>query len=306
MTDTITRFLPERIVEALEMDIPQQKPAETICLYNFEASNIAADSVSSYVFARTTTQIHTIVDRVVPAWVRENVDVIIMSYSGNSPEIDEVYTGAKSKGCRIHCITSGGHLKEICQRDGNVNLILIPEGMTHWDVTGYEIGALVRLYEAMGIEGIQKTVEDAIPSIKEYRDCIWESEQVKKLALQVKGRIPVIYCTGELRAVHKRWKMLINDEIGSLAFSGEYPEFNHNELVSWTDKDSDTSDFIIIVYRIDTGSELLNRILNISTDLLKQHRLKVRIIDVGGGLVERSIRGIIYADAVANYLKEAE
>jgi len=306
MTDAITRLLPEHIMEALEIDVPDQRPAETICLYNFEASNIAADTVSTYVFARTTTQVHTIVDRVVPAWVKEDVDVIIMSYSGNSPEIDEVYTGARMKGCRMHCITSGGHLKELCDRDHDVNLILIPEGMSNWDATGYEIGALVRLYEAMGISGIQKSVEDEMQSIKEYRDSIWDSEQVKRLALQIRGRIPVIYCTGELRAVHKRWKMLINDEIGSLAFSGEYPEFNHNELVSWTDRDSDTSDFIIIVFRIDTGSDLLNRILNTSTDLLREHRLKVRIIDVTGGLVERSIRGVIFADAVANYLMEAE
>jgi len=305
MTDTPTRYLPEHIIEALRTEVPPQKKAKTICLYNYEASSIAADSVSSYIFSKTPTQVHTILDRNVPAWADENVDVIIMSYSGNSSEVEEVYEGARARGCRIHCITSGGNLKRYCERDG-VNLITVPVGLSNSDATGYEIGVLVKLYEAMGIEGIQATIEEAIPKILAYRDEIWGSDQVKKLAIRVRGKIPVIYCTGELRAVHKRWKMLINDEIGRLAFSGEYPEFNHNELVSWADKDSDTSDFILVVYRIQTGSDLLDRIVDTSTSLLKEHKLKIVTIDLEGGILDRCIRGIIFADAVASVLKEAE
>lgn len=305
MTDGPTKFLPEHIIEALKTEVTEQEPATKICLYNFEASNVAADSVSSFVFTYVPVQVHTIVDRNVPAWANSSVDVIIMSYSGDSPEVEEVYAGAKEKKCRIHCVTSGGKLKEICQKYGD-NLILLPEGLSNTDATGYEIGVLVKLYEAMGIHGLQKAVEDALPRIKAYRDLIWESDEVRKLAMRVRGKIPAIYCTGELRAVHKRWKMLINDEVGRLAFSGEFPEFDHNELVGWADKKTDTSDFIIIAFRIVTESDLLNLIFDTATDLLKENGLDIRVIDIEGEIPERCIRGIIYADAVARYLKEAE
>jgi len=305
MTNTPTRFLPEHIAEALKTEIPPQEKAQTICLYNFEASNIAADSVSSYVFARTNVQVHTIVDRIVPAWADETVDVVIMSYLGNSPELDEVYEGARARGCRIHCITSGGKLREFCERDG-VNLILVPSGLNNFEATGYEIGVLIKLYEAMGIEGIQKTIEKEIPALMKYRDEIWGSDQVKKIAVQVRGKIPVIYCTGELRAVHKRWKMLINEVIMHLAFSGEYPEFDHNELVSWADKDSDSTEFVLIIFKIKTGSDLLDHIVDTSTGLLKEQKIKLVTFEIEGDILERCIRGVIFADAVANFLKEAE
>ncbi len=305
MTESPTRSLPENIIESLKTEVPRQKDATTICLYNFESSNVAADCVSSYVFARKPVQVHTIVDRKVPAWANSSVDVVIMSYSGNSPEVEEVYACAKSRGCRIHCITSGGRLKEICEASGD-DLLLVPPGLSNCNATGYEIGVLANLYEAMGIEGIKDELSRALPKVIEYRDRTWECDDVRRLAMQIRGKIPAIYCTGELRAVHKRWKMLINDEVGRLAFSGEFPEFNHNELVSWVDESSDPSDFILIVFRTKTESELLNHILFTSTDLLKEHRLKIRTIDLEGELLERCICGIVYADAVARYLKEAE
>ncbi|MBR4203118.1 MAG: hypothetical protein IKQ93_06055, partial [Candidatus Methanomethylophilaceae archaeon] len=75
MSDGPTRFLPEHIRDSLDTIIPAQRPAHNICLYNFEASNIAADVVSSYIFENSPVQVHTIVDRKVPAWVNETVDV---------------------------------------------------------------------------------------------------------------------------------------------------------------------------------------------------------------------------------------
>jgi hypothetical protein len=46
--------------------------------------------------------------------------------------------------------------------------------------------------------------------------------------------------------------------------------------------------------------------MDISTDLLREHKLMVRTITMDGELMERCICGIIYADAVVNYLKEGE
>ena len=213
ISDGPGRSLPEHIRESLGYEVSAKARATRICLFNFEASNIAADAVSSYVFSRSNVQVHTIVDRVVPAWVDKDSDVIIMSYSGNSPEIDHIYADAKGKGARIHCITSGGGLAEI---SGDDDLILIPKGLNNFDATGYEIGVLVNLYDAMGIGGIRDAMETAIPRLMEYRDEIWNSKTAWKLSVKLSGRIPVIYSVGELRAVHKRWKMLINQVIGSV------------------------------------------------------------------------------------------
>ena len=299
-----SKYLPEHIVEAMQREIPQQEKARVICLFNFEASNVAADTVSSYAFEKSEVQIHTIVDRNVPAWVKEGVDVIIMSYSGNSHEIEGVYAEAKDRKGRIHCITSGGRLRKLCEEGGD-DLHLLPEGLTNSEATGYEIGILVKLYEAMGITGITEYTEEAIPRLKEYRNSVWDSELAMDLAMSIEDRIPVIYCIGELRAVHKRWKMLINMTEGRLAFSGELPEFDHNEIVSWTE-DKDNKVFTLIMFRTETESELLNHIVRTVTELLREYDLSIKVVDIRGKLMERGIRGIILADAVINCLKGGE
>ena len=304
ISDAPTKLLPEHIQESLDIDVPKQKPASMICLFNFEASNIAADTVSSYVFSRSDVQVHTIVDRVVPAWVNETSDVIIMSYSGNSPEIDAIYEAAKLRKARIHCITSGGRLAELCKENKD-NLLLVPKGLNNFDATGYEIGTLVNLYEAMGIKGIKDAMKAIIPDIIKYRDETWNSKLAWKLSVKLSDRIPVIYCVGELRAVHKRWKMLINQVIGKLAFSGELPEFDHNEIVSWTE-DRNNREFMILMFRIRTDSVLLNKIEDTVTGLLPEYKLNIKVIDLEGELMERAIKGIILADAVVGCMMEGE
>ena len=304
MSEGPTRFLPEHIRDSLDSEIPAQRPAHNICLYNFEASNIAADVVSSYIFENHPVQVHTIVDRMVPAWVNDSVDVVIMSYTGNSPEVDEVYTVAKQRTSRIHCITSGGRLKELCEKGGD-QLLLVPQGLSNSDATGYEIGILANLYESMGIQGIREALEDSLPRIMEYRDSVWDSEYAEHIASFIGGRIPVIYCIGELRAVHKRWKMLINQVLGRLAFSGELPEFDHNEIVSWTE-DKDSRDFVILLFRTQTESELLDKIVGTVTELLPEYDLNIEIIGLEGRLMERGIKGIILADAVISRMEEVQ
>ena len=304
MSDGPTRFLPEHIRDSLDTIIPAQRPAHNICLYNFEASNIAADVVSSYIFENSPVQVHTIVDRKVPAWVNETVDVVIMSYTGDSPELEELYSVAKKRTSKIHCITSGGKLRELCEKNGG-QLLLVPQGLSNSDATGYEIGVLASLYDSMGVEGIRDAMKEALPRICEYRDSVWDSEYARHIAEFIGGRIPVIYCIGELRAVHKRWKMLINQVLGRLAFSGELPEFDHNEIVSWTE-DSDSKDFVILMFRTQTESQLLDKIVGTVTELLPEYDLNIEIIGLDGRLMERGIKGIILADAVISKMKEAQ
>ena len=304
MSDAPTRFLPEHIRESLKHTIPTQRPAHNICLYNFGSSNIAADVVSSYVFENSAVQVHTIVDNMTPAWVNDSVDVIIMSYSGNNQEMEEVYLGAKSRTSRIHCITSGGKLKKLCL-EGNDELIQIPEGLSDAEATGYEIGVLVNLYESLGIRGIRDAMLESLPRIEEYRDSTWDSDYASKIANSIENRIPVIYCIGELRSVHKRWKMLINQILGRLAFSGELPEFDHNEIVSWTE-DKDSKDFTILMFKTETESAMLNKIIKTVTELLPEYELNLEIIELDGKLMERGIKGIVLADAVIAQMKEAQ
>ncbi len=242
---TIPRTIPEDIEIQLSQDYARVEEATSVCIYNFEGSNVAADAISAYVYNNSNIQIHTIVDKSVPEWIGPEVDVIIMAYGGSNIYVESIFNCVKLKGSRVHCITSGGKLAELCKASGD-DLHLVPEGLSAFEATGFEMGALVNLYDSIGVQGLKDAVIQMIPKLKQYRDEIWSSEEVWKLAMKVNGAIPVIYSSGELRAVHKRWKFLLNSVLGRLAFSGEIPEFDHNEIVSWTE-DDDAKEFIILI-----------------------------------------------------------
>ena len=242
---TIPKSIPEDLEAQLAQDYGRKHTATSICIYNFEGSNVAADAISAYVYNNSNMQIHTIVDKSVPQWIGPEVDVVIMSYAGSNRYVESIFNGVKARGSRVHCITSGGKLAELCKASGD-DLHLVPEGLSTFEATGFEMGALVNLYDSLGVEGLKDAVKEMIPRLKKYRDEIWGSKEVWKLAMKVNGAIPVIYSSGELRAVHKRWKFLLNSVTGKLAFSGEIPEFDHNEIVSWTE-DTDAKEFIILI-----------------------------------------------------------
>ncbi len=99
--------------------------------------------------------------------------------------------------------------------------------------------------------------------------------------------------------------MLINQALGRLAFSGELPEFDHNEIVSWTE-DKDSKDFTILMFKTETESAMLNKIIKTVTELLPEYDLNLEIIELDGKLMERGIKGIVLADAVIAQMKEAQ
>jgi len=117
--------------------------------------------------------------------------------------------------------------------------------------------------------------------------------------MRINRFIPVIYCTGELRAVHKRWKMLLNSAAGKLAFSGEGPEFDHNEIVSWTEDDN-RGEFILLMIRAETDCPLLDKITDSAFGVLSEKDLEMEILEIPGEILERGLCGLILADATVD------
>ena len=123
---TIPKTIPEDIEAQLSQEYGHFDDTTSICIYNFEGSNVAADAISAYVYNNSKMQIHTIVDKSVPQWIGPEVDVVIMSYAGSNRYVESIFNGVKSRGSKVHCITSGGKLAELCRATGD-DLHLVPE-----------------------------------------------------------------------------------------------------------------------------------------------------------------------------------
>ena len=112
--------LPEQLAEAWDigmyLPLPNMDGLKNVVISGMGGSAIGADLLAAYAAPLCSVPIVVYRDYGLPAWVRgpENL-VIVSSHSGNTEETLGVFEQARSKGCRVLVITTGGKLAELAQ-----------------------------------------------------------------------------------------------------------------------------------------------------------------------------------------------
>ncbi len=295
---TIGSGLPELLAESLGRDVGDVRPSGRVCMFAFGISSTAPEMLSSYADECLPVPLPLVMDRRVPGWVGSDVDAILISCSGDEPELMEVYHEVRRRGCRIHCVTSGGGLMDAAVCDG-VDLVRIPEGLTRSGSTGAILGSIASILRSAGVCDIVGRLGSECPDLVRYRDSLSSSDTVSLIASALTGKVPAVYGTADVRAVTRRWKMAMNESVGTLAFFGELPEFDHNELVGWFDPNPHAPELAIVVLRGDTRSDLLNFITGSMVEILREEGRPVTTVELEGDVITRNLRGIVLADTVA-------
>ena len=295
--------LPELIDFALKIDVGSIPKSEKICMFGIGESSIAGDIVSSYADDYSSIPVTNITSDIVPGWVDEKTDVILVSHSGNNAVVNIVYEKVKKTGCRVYCIVNDGKLRDDCEKDGT-KIFLIPDGLSSRSSLGYELGLLVSVVNNMGVCGIRSKLLKAIPIIKDYRDSLFTDDRVYDLKFKLHDNTVAIYGTPDFRASFKRWKMSLNEDMGMPSYCGELPEFNHNEIVGWANHNQDDKDLRIVMLRGKYKNETLTKIIDKTIEVLEEHgRHVIDIIIPGDDTIERNLRAILLADYTSQLIK---
>ena len=295
--------LPEHIEAALEMDIGVLPKSSKVCIFGIGESSIAGDIISAYADDCSDIPVPNYCSDLIPGWVDGDTDVILISYSGSNTVINNAYDKVVKRGCRVYCIVCDGKLADKCKKDGN-RVLSIPEGLTSRSALGYELGLLAILIERMGICDARSRLESVLPSVKEYRDSVFTDERIEDLKFKLHDNTIAIYGSPDFRASFKRWKMSLNDDMGSPAFCGELPEFNHNEIVGWANHNQNDKDLRIVMLRGKYKNDVLTRIIDKTMEVLEEsgrHVIDVRIL--GSDPIEKNLRAIILGDYISQLMK---
>jgi len=178
----------------------------------------------------------------IPRFVGPRTLFIASSHSGNTEETLSAAARAKRRGARILCICTGGKLAEFARRN-KLPLLAIPQTdppMPPRAALGYSLIPLVVLLGSLGLyPGAASQLREALPLLKRLRDRIgpdvpMRRNRAKTLATQLFGKLPWVQGTaGVMSAAAYRWRCQFNENSKVLAYSSEYPELNHNEVVGW-------------------------------------------------------------------------
>jgi glucose/mannose-6-phosphate isomerase len=176
----------------------------------------------------------------VPDYVNKHSLFISSSYSGNTEETLTALHEAESRQARIVVLSAGGKLAEQAKTK-KYPLFLIPSGIQPRMSSFYFLTAFIQILEPLGLiaEGKRVELEVAAEWLKD-QTASWQADiptannPAKQLALELFGKSVVVYSGPKLFPAANKWKICMNENAKNIAWTNQYPEFNHNEFIGWS------------------------------------------------------------------------
>jgi glucose/mannose-6-phosphate isomerase len=278
----------------------------SVCLSGIGGSAIAADVLYDYLVARSPVPLVVNRDVNLPNWLDGTGLSIITSYSGNTQEALEIFEQSLQQGCPTYCITSGGKLFKRAE-ENNIPCLEVPSGLQPRAALGHLLGGAAAVLQSVDIAepandllsaaiNSKATVERLAPSSPIERNV------AKKYAQALKDSLPVIYAPRNVRSLAVRWQNQINENAKMLAFSGEVPEMNHNQMVGWLQ--GSRCPGALPVFLLPSRMEpLVEKMVLVTIQMLNEANYDPLVIPLqGNNHAENLLSGIIMGDHVSYYL----
>ncbi|MGH8015666.1 MAG: bifunctional phosphoglucose/phosphomannose isomerase [Candidatus Zixiibacteriota bacterium] len=281
-----------------------------IVLVGMGGSAIGGDLARSLLNGKLEIPFHVCRHYKLPEFVDDETLVIASSYSGNTEETLSALDDALDRKAMIAAISTGGMMQDVCKLNG-IPMATLPAGMQPRAALGFSfVPLLIFLEKVKLIPGMSDDINHTIERLKTYRQEYIEDSPVKlnpakKLAERLQGRIVVVYSGPSLTdAVAVRWKGQICENAKTLAFANQFAEFNHNELVGWSDLTRQHSDKLIVVILRDKDDHAqIKKRMDIVKPLIEDSGTEVIEVESRGTSdLERMFSLIQIGDFVSYYL----
>ncbi len=209
-----------------------------------------------------------------PKWIGSRSLVFAVSYSGNTEETVSCLKEALERGCRIVCISSGGIISDIAAGE-ELPLIKIPAGLQPRAACGYLSIPIAACLEGLGLAGeVEADVEETVAVLSLLAELYdpgapLTGNPAKQMAASLFEKVPVIYGSEVTAVAAGRWKTQINENAKMMAFSNQFPELNHNEVVGWQHPAALMEKFSIVYLKDEFLHDQNKKRMAITAELLK-------------------------------------
>lgn len=306
---------PDQIREAVKVAgavsvVPSQfENIRNIVLCGMGGSAIGGDLARSLLQDSLPCPMYICRNYRLPAFVDSQSLVIASSYSGTTEETLAAVDEALKRNCRMLALSTGGRLGQLC-RERSIPIAVLPTGLQPRAALGYSFVPLMLFLHALNLSPYAPEHFSALARFLEKRmlNLIVESPSddnpAKQMAMQLYGRIPIIYSGPEFTdAVATRIKGQICENAKMLAFANQFPEFNHNELVGWKIINPFRDYLRVIMIRDSEDNPRITARMDIVRELIEKE--KIGIIDIqsdGANRLERMMSLVQFGDFTSFYL----
>lgn len=295
-----------------ELEIPEgfKSGYKTIVCAGMGGSAIGADLVRSYIADDAAIPIFINRSYTLPNFVCEDTLVVVSSYSGQTEETLSAYNEARSRGCEIVVITSGGKLRKMAEED-NFLCINVPAGFPPRAALGYSFFPLLILFSKIGVIKDQSVpINDAIRTLRKLRSTkigykvAQKYNPAKKIACELRGAIPVVYASADhMDSVVTRWRGQFAENSKTLASGHLFPEMNHNEIVGWRNPGALLKKFVVIMLRDEADHPRVSKRMDVTKGIFKKYGIRtIEVSSSGKDLLARIFSLIYIGDFISFYL----
>jgi glucose/mannose-6-phosphate isomerase len=125
----------------------------------------------------------------------------------------------------------------------------------------------------------------------------------KKLAERLRGYLPVIYGSGILDGVARRWKTQINENAKAWAFHEVFPELNHNAVVGYQFPLEMAGRILVVMLRAPSLHQRVKLRYDITSRLLERAGVAHENVDAEGtSPLSQMMSLVLFGDYVSTYL----
>ena len=240
-----------------------------------------------------------------PNYVDSSTLLLASSYSGNTEETISVLNEALKRKCQIVCLTTGGTVKEIVDRE-KLSLVNLLKGFQPRYSLGLSFFSLLKVLQTLKLVTtphaiIEKTIQLWKKKGKEFS---LENNYAYQVAEKLVGFLPVIYSTADLTsAVGNRFKCQINENSKLHAFHNSFPELNHNEIIGWETFDERMAKLKAIFIEETTSHPQIKKRFAITGELLIKAGVEIISLTSSENTFQERLLDLVYlTDWISYYL----
>ncbi|MFA4996287.1 MAG: bifunctional phosphoglucose/phosphomannose isomerase [Patescibacteria group bacterium] len=254
----------------------------------------------------TNAVVEVVHDYELPGWVDTDTLVIANSYSGNTEETLSAFMSAKEKGAKLLTITTGGKLKVLSDKFKipciEFNYESLPRA-----AFAYLFVSLLAFFIKIGrLEITDSDFNKSIETLNEYANKFKLSNRTqinpaKILASKIYDLMPVIYSSGNLISIGKRFKEQLNENAKNFASHEIFPELNHNSIEGYHHPKHEV---IVLILESNYDHSRVVKRQNITAEILRRNKVKferIKFLPCDSPLSEILV-ATLFCDYVSFYL----
>jgi len=241
-----------------------------------------------------------------PAYIGRDSLVIASSFSGNTEETLSGLEEARKRGARIIGITTGGKVAEQAKTYG-FPLITFDYKAQPRAALGYSLAMVLGVLAKLGFaKDAGPEIEQALADLAKLEERVHEgakTNDAKKLAIQLYGKVPVAFGAGVMGVMARRVKDQWNENAKNWAAYDVMSELNHNAVVGFPHPPIARDALVVLLLRSARDNARHQVRFEVTRELLDRANIPHHTLDFpGSSMLSEVLQMVLFTDYVSFYV----